>query len=215
MLLPGGVLLTLVLFTLLSILTRPPEGGMNSKTSAPVFDFLLLRQETDIDILSRQRPPEPEELPPLDTFEPLVNAQVEAQQVDLVDVEFDLPDIEIGLSIDMSPVSTGLPNFDQPTQMFAVDIPFEENLKTIKDVHPRYPSRALRRNIEGLLVVEFMIDPEGFVLEDSIKFIESNPAGVFEHVVTRSLNRSRFEPMKRGDQAVTYRAKKTYSFKMP
>jgi protein TonB len=211
--LPVALILSLVLFTLLSDLTSPESLKLNREQASPELDFLLVRQESEVELRSRLPPP-PEEISEPEAFTPNAMTQ-EPISVDMPEVTFDMPSIDLGIAIDMSSALANVSTAALSTQMFAVDIPFQDNLRAIKDIAPRYPSRALRRKIEGRLVAEFLVDAEGYVKEDSIKFVEANPEGVFEKEVIRSLKRSRFDPMDEQGKGLVYRARKAYNFKMP
>jgi protein TonB len=214
LMLPAALVLSLALFTLLSNLTNPDGLALNSKQVSPELAFLLVRQESELELRSRRKPSPPEALSEPQPFTPRPVVK-ESISVDMPQAHFDMPSIDVGLAIDMSPALANISTASVSTQMFAVDIPFQSNLKAVKDVAPRYPSRAQRRKIEGRLVAEFLVDEEGYVKADSIKFVEVNPEGVFEKEVIRSLKRSKFEPMIEQGEGLVYRARKAYNFKMP
>ena len=212
--LPVALVLSLVIFTILSDLTSPESLKLNREQVSPELDFLLVRQESEVELRSRRLPTPPEEISEPESFTPHAMTQ-EPISVDMPQVNFDMPSIDLGIAIDMSPALANVSTAALSTQMFAVDIPFQDNLRAIKDIAPRYPSRALRRKIEGRLVAEFLVDADGYVKEDSIKFVEADPEGVFEKEVIRSLKRSRFEAMDEQGTGLVYRARKAYNFKMP
>ena len=64
---------------------------------------------------------------------------------------------------------------------------------TVKyDPQPRYPRSALRQGIEGYVVVEFDVSPDGAVLDPFV--IETDQPGMFERAALRSVRRWAFEP---------------------
>jgi len=79
-------------------------------------------------------------------------------------------------------------------------------------VNPKYPRRALRRNIEGYVLVEFTVDKEGEVVADSIEFIESQPKGMFERSVRKSLLRWEYNPLIRNGVPVAFRTRQRLGF---
>jgi len=45
---------------------------------------------------------------------------------------------------------------------------------------PEYPARAQQRNITGWSLVQFSVDEDGSVAEDSVIVVDSEPAGIFD-----------------------------------
>jgi len=80
--------------------------------------------------------------------------------------------------------------FEHDTQARSVEISgyLPEQLVT-----PRYPRRALARNLEGRVRVQFGLDEFGRVVEPLVEY--SYPRGVFEKNVIEALQRSRFKPL--------------------
>ncbi len=59
-------------------------------------------------------------------------------------------------------------------------------------IEPRYPRHAMRRKIEGYVVMEFTIRANGSV--ENTQVIEAQPAGVFEEAAKRAILRWKFKP---------------------
>ncbi|MEQ6887678.1 energy transducer TonB [Halomonas sp. CS7] len=60
-------------------------------------------------------------------------------------------------------------------------------------VPPSYPRRAQRRGLEGHVVVEFLIRPDGRVKSGSVRVVEARPRRVFDEAATRAVADWRFE----------------------
>ena len=60
-------------------------------------------------------------------------------------------------------------------------------------VPPSYPRRAQRRGLEGHVVVEFLIRPDGRVKAGSVRVVEARPRRVFDEAATRAVADWRFE----------------------
>ncbi|WP_108446883.1 energy transducer TonB [Halomonas denitrificans] len=60
-------------------------------------------------------------------------------------------------------------------------------------VPPSYPRRAQRRGLEGHVVVEFLIRPDGRVKSGSVRVVEARPRHVFDEAATRAVADWRFE----------------------
>lgn len=64
--------------------------------------------------------------------------------------------------------------------------------KLISRTAPRYPSQALKKEIEGWVTVRFGIDTKGVPI--NIEVVESSPEGVFEEAAIKSVEKYRFSP---------------------
>ena len=147
-----GALFSLLVFSLLATLTKPGDVSLQQRLPSAELDFLLVRNESDLELRQRRRPPEPEEPASMESFVAKPMQPVQNLNVDAAQLQFDVPDINVGLAVDLSPALSDLSQNALNTQMYAVDIPLQQNLKALKDVPPRYPSRAQRKKIEGQLL---------------------------------------------------------------
>lgn len=59
-------------------------------------------------------------------------------------------------------------------------------------VNPVYPYAARQKNLEGVVVVRFLVDVEGRVTKASV--VEANPAQVFEQAALEAVSKWRFQP---------------------
>ena len=62
----------------------------------------------------------------------------------------------------------------------------------INDAQPKYPPRALEREQEGLVVVEFTVGADGRVKDAVV--VSSQPRGVFDNAALNALERRRYQP---------------------
>ena len=67
-------------------------------------------------------------------------------------------------------------------------------LVPIKYVSPRYPRRAMERGLEGHVVLNFTVGIDGSPVMNSVKIIESHPAGVFDKSVLKALRAFKYRP---------------------
>lgn len=65
-------------------------------------------------------------------------------------------------------------------------------LLIIVDMQPIYPQRAISKNIEGYVVVEFTVTESGST--DAIRIVEANPAYIFNNSAVKATSKSRFKP---------------------
>ena len=74
------------------------------------------------------------------------------------------------------------------------------DLVPIVRVAPSYPARALRRDIEGYVIVEFTVTPEGLV--SGPRVVEADPEGYFEKAAIKAVERFKYNPRRVGGEAV-------------
>lgn len=74
-------------------------------------------------------------------------------------------------------------------------------IRILQSASPEYPSVAMKRGIEGEVLVEFDIDARGLV--ENPRIISSSPGTVFDRAVITALKAYRFAPPRIGDQEVS------------
>lgn len=77
---------------------------------------------------------------------------------------------------------------------------------------PRYPAAARREGIEGFVTVRISIDARGTVQAANV--VRSQPQGVFDRAALEAVRRYRFEPARRGEQAVASELQQTIRFEL-
>lgn len=207
---PLALCLSLLLFYLLALITSVDDLRVPEKRFIPNLDFMLVRQESETELRKRQFPPEPEELvqqqqPEIPQLQPLQPQSALAVNADLPNI--DLPDIDMGIQISLSP---SLHNLSVTTPTMAMDT----NPTVLSQFPPRYPQRALRRSQEGQVVVEFTITEMGTVKPGSVVVVESTPSGVFDKAVLRAIQRWRFKTRLVNGQPVPFKARQKLEFKL-
>lgn len=78
---------------------------------------------------------------------------------------------------------------------------------------PLYPRRAIDRGVEGMVIVQFDIDENGYIKNP--KIIVAQPNKIFNRAVLKALKKSRYRPMEIEGQAVKIKnVTETYYFKL-
>jgi TonB family protein len=85
---------------------------------------------------------------------------------------------------------------DQYYKLSALDQP----PRLISSVIPEYPFAAKRENIEGTVLLRFVITEDGYVKEPMV--VESFPAGVFDESALMAIEQFRYEPAIKDGKAV-------------
>lgn len=211
--LPLAALASIALFLMLAHLTSPAKVELGRKFDSPELDFLLVRKDSELEVLKRERLPEPETVKQLDTpkMQPMTQQPINFEQA-IPNIA--APDIAVSVNIDMSPALSNLGDLSVGAQMFATGVPFVANVRAVKRAEPRYPSKARRRGIEARVLTEFMIDADGYAISDTIKILKTDVPGVFDNAVRRAIKRSRFEPHLINGVAVSVKTQLPFVFKL-
>lgn len=204
---PLALFLSLLLFYGLALITTMGDQLVKTKSENPSLDFLMVRQESDVELRKRQLPPEPEEVVQQQQPDIPQLKQQNAPQVEANLPQVDVPNIDMGVQVSLSP---SLHNLSMPAPTITLDT----NPTVLSQVPPRYPQRALRRRQEGRVLVEFMITEAGTVKPGSVVVIESSPPGVFDKAVLRSLQRWRFKTRVVDGKPVPFKARQELEFKL-
>lgn len=205
---PFGLVIAGVFFVLLAQMVQMEQIRELPDQDTTLLNLVPLPEESELALRRRDKPeppePQPEQpaMPNVPDPTPVVEHQLDTPVPDI-----DVPRVDIEssfqLSVDVSQFKPG-----EPTLSFA------ENPTPLSRVNPRYPRKAIRRGIEGEVVVEFTVSPDGSVLEESIRIISSKPEGVFDHSSIRALSRWRFQPRMQNGQPAPFLARQTLVFKL-
>lgn len=77
-------------------------------------------------------------------------------------------------------------------------------------VEPRYPQRALQRQIEGFVTVEFIIDAQGRAQQ--VEIITAQPQKIFNRNVIRAVKKSKYQPELDNGQVTNKKVRQTFNF---
>lgn len=70
--------------------------------------------------------------------------------------------------------------------------PGVDSYQPVKTAQPTYPKRAQKRGIEGYAIVSYTITTEGGIKD--IKISESDPKGIFDRSVIKTIGKFHYEP---------------------
>lgn len=213
MVMPLAALFTILLFSVLARLTSTGEAELAEAQDLPTFDFILQPQESELNIRQRERLPVPEEIVEPQKMPELPPVITEPVPVSATKPKVNVPRLNINMNLDVSPALADI-NASQIVRDIPVKLAFDSNPTVLKRIAPRYPSRALRKKIEGHILVEFLVTKAGDVKGDSLKVIESEPKGVFDKAVLRSIKRWRFKSKVIDGKPVAYKARQRLEFKL-
>jgi len=193
LMMPAGILLTLVLLWLMAAMIKPQERATPAKTKAVTIDVLSHHepktqeespQQAEAVRSEPQRAPAPPT--PLPTLAP--SAPVATVQSDLSVASFNFePDLQGEINVtELASAPT------KPATGKREDSGFSSELFPIRQFQPSYPQQARRRGIEGWVKVAYRITTEGDVTD--IRILESQPVRIFDRATLRALQRWKFKP---------------------
>jgi periplasmic protein TonB len=152
-----------------------PEDGATLAT----VDFVRLKKETELETRERRKPPKPE--PPKQPPPPKM--KVETPPPDAPPTQVALPKLNLPSNITGGPflgafTGEGMSGYSE--------------LIPLVRIAPQYPRQALRDGIEGVVVFEVTINPDGTV--KSAKLLSAKPRGVFEGAAMNAIMKWKFKP---------------------
>ena len=180
LLLGTGALITLLLFWLMQQLIHTEFSTTAPQPGTRIADIT----EPDFDIIVNKRQPLPPK--PLERIEPppLAPQSTSVEPRNGTGFVFEKPDMT------HDPIAPGL----------AIA---HANAVPLVQVAPAYPQRSQQRGVEGYVVVQFDVDPQGLVVNAHVLYAE--PEGYFENAALRALERYRYQPRMVNGEALAMR----------
>ncbi|MCW8347897.1 TonB family protein [Vibrio sp. ZSDZ65] len=171
-------------FTLFSFMSWMIDIGPKSKPEESArlsYDLVMIEPESETARRTRVLP-EPPQMP---ATPPAAAAVEQSSQTSSV----------------QTPSTPQLPNIAISTQVAGVamnapsvpDIGRNQQVMPLHRKEPRYPRRAIQRNMEGYVVMSFTIDVNGRPTD--IKVVEAQPKRIFEREAMVALKQWKYQPM--------------------
>lgn len=194
---------------------RLVEGGQREIPEIRDFNFV------DFVRLKEERHPEPERPRPLPEKQPLPDRPLDMPKLAMPQMKpprlpkLSVPTAAVDVPLDLSGgpflgevgVASGDFGFNLD------DLEIEENVVPLYRTHPLYPPRALRARLDGKVLVEFVITPEGLV--HSATIVRADPPEVFNNATLAAVKKWKFKPKIVGGRAVARRARQEVRFSLP
>jgi protein TonB len=196
-----GVGVALALFLLMHTLISGDRNKNRDREDSVRLDFIQVDQDEIENIRKRTPPPKPE--PPEKPPPPpkiTVDAADRPQQA-MPDMQ--MPRIDLALGAGAGPYlgnwSAGDPNS-------------EGDVIPIVRIEPQFPREALVKGIEGWVIVEFTIEPDGTVSDPRV--VEAEPRRIFDRNAIRAIYKWKFKPRIVDGQPVARRATQRLDFNL-
>lgn len=183
--LPLALISALALFSFMAWMVdnghqQPPE-----QTEALSFNMVMVEEDQVLQRRQRSVPEQPE--PPQVPEQLAVLNQTQVDHVSPI-----TPSMDLGLDTAIEGLAINAPQFG--------DFGVSQQALPLYRVEPRYPNRALKRKLEGFVIMSFTIDPTGKPID--IEVVDANPKRVFEREATRALRQWKYQPKVEGGKAI-------------
>lgn len=165
----AAIVLTLALLILMQQLIASKFSPPKAILPAKIEPVILPKSKPLVEIRKKPEPPEPI------TKKPLIDTPVEPAINDNPGPTFSEPAIKV-----TTPGSNGSLSFD--------------NSSLIKQVAvaPIYPRRAIQKEIEGFVDIQFVVTPAGSTTD--IRIVQSQPQGVFDRAAIAAVKKWKYLP---------------------
>ncbi|RQW63600.1 energy transducer TonB [Vibrio viridaestus] len=180
---PASALIAFLLFSFMAWMVDNGRTQKPEQASPLQFDMVMVENDTDVQRRQRSVPDQPETPP-----EPPTNELPKPTAASSLDASFDSPVAQLSMNTQIKGVAIQAPSIGKLTSQVSDN----RQLMPIYRVQPNYPSRALRRNIEGYVVVRFDIDENGRPF--NIQVVESKPSRMFDREAIRAVKRWKYQP---------------------
>ncbi|MDW1985255.1 energy transducer TonB [Vibrio sp. 811] len=176
--LPASLLISVSLFSFMAWMVDKGNQRAPETSEAVRFDMVMVENEADVQRRQRSVPEQPE---PPQAPEPMDLSQADTQMEPMSQMT---PVSALGLNTALEGIAISAPNLkgtmgnQQALPLYRVD--------------PRYPSKALKRRVEGYVILRFTIDATG--RPKDIEVIEAEPERMFEREAIRALKKWKYQP---------------------
>ncbi|KFJ86834.1 energy transducer TonB [Vibrio sp. OY15] len=176
--LPASLLISVSLFSFMAWMVDKGNQRAPEASEAVRFDMVMVENEADVQRRQRSVPEQPE---PPQAPEPMDLSQADTQMEPMSQMT---PVSALGLNTALEGIAISAPNLkgtmgnQQALPLYCVD--------------PRYPSKALKRRVEGYVIMRFTIDATG--RPKDIEVIEAEPERMFEREAIRALKKWKYQP---------------------
>lgn len=176
--LPASLLISVSLFSFMAWMVDKGNQRAPEASEAVRFDMVMVENEADVQRRQRSVPEQPE---PPQAPEPMDLSQADTQMEPISQMT---TVSALGLNTALEGIAISAPNLkgtmgnQQALPLYRVD--------------PRYPSKALKRRVEGYVIMRFTIDATG--RPKDIEVIEAEPQRMFEREAIRALKKWKYQP---------------------
>ncbi|PVZ72388.1 energy transducer TonB [Pelagibaculum spongiae] len=209
-------LIAIGLFISMNKLVHPKNTLAQPADNFRLIDFIQTDKSETIQQKKRLRPEPPK--PVNNQPQPQTKiSQSKPSKPQLANTPLTMPelDLRLDLSIDSSFVQPQSFNNNVPisnVEVTVIEAGNNSEAIPLSTFPPVFPSKALRRKIEGFVTLSFTVTKSGRI--SNIKIIESDPKRIFDREAIKAIRKWKFQPKKLAGQAVESQFTQKLEFKL-
>lgn len=194
--LPFAVLVSYGLVGLMAWMVDLNTKDLASQEEPLRFDIFVNESEQLSSRKNRELPKLPEKKPQPPEQKQLLpritNTRVTPTLEPLPAIEMDLTVAEMNITV---PAIAAAKVVDVPMveEMTPLQVGLSQQIMPLRRIDPIYPRKALRRKIQGFVLLSFDIDQYG--TPKNIKVTEAQPAKIFNREALKALKKWKYQPM--------------------
>lgn len=198
-------LASLGLFWLMHFVTGGSGKNVDKLDVLAAIDFVRLKKDTEVENIERRKPPPP---PPPKEPPPPPKLKVASETPQESPAPFDIPNLGLSANVGGGPFLGAITGGGGGAGAGL----FDGDIILIAGVEPQYPRTAARDQIEGTVMLEVTVNPDGTVR--SAKVIQAKPRGVFEAAAIQAVLKWKFKPKVVNGQPVAQVGKQLLEFNL-
>jgi protein TonB len=175
----AAVAINIVLFSIIQYMVGSPRLRLTDISDVDVSNFIRMQEQTH-EVRSRRDPLAPQK-PPV-SQQRSMRQLVQSAAPGITDMQIDVPEMEIEVGVNIG------------------DIHIARELTPLVKVPPEYPQRAMSKDIEGYVVLRFVVTETGSV--ESPEILHAEPEGYFESAARRAVLRWKYQPQFRDGKPI-------------
>ncbi len=198
---PIALVVTVSLFAFMANIVEKPGNSNVRSTSPLMFDVYAMDVEDDVQRRQRTLPERPKTPQQPQSLALIAESQ---SSVSVASLPNTVPTLNIAAVTDFG-VAISMPSL----------VGLEQNQQAIPlyQVEPKYPPRALKRGMEGYVILAFYIDEQGRTQDITVAEVE--PSKIFVRTAIRALKKTKYQPKLVNGKAVKQlNQKKKFEFKI-
>ena len=175
----AAVLMNILLFSSIQYLVGSPRIRLADVSDYKVANFIRMQPRTH-EVRSRRDPRAPEK--PQAEQQATLRQLAQSAAPGITDLSIDVPAMEIEVDVNIG------------------DIHIARELTPLVKIPPEYPQRAMAKDIEGYVVLRFIVTETGSV--ESPEILHAEPEGYFESAARRAVLRWKYQPQYRDGKPI-------------
>ena len=175
----AAIAINILLFSIIQYMVGSPRLRLTDVSDIEVANFIRMQKQT-YEVRSRRDPRAPEK--PEVEQQKAMRQLVQTAAPGITDLQIDVPEMEIEIGMNIG------------------DIHIARELTPLVKIPPEYPQRALSKEIEGYVVLRFVVTETGSV--EAPEILHAEPEGYFEAAARRAVLRWKYQPQFRDGKPI-------------